>query len=1043
MTRRIVIPHPQPTAFAPVRAERRGGYMPICPKCGKSEYVRISGKKGNRALCENCELFFDAEPGQPGKAKRLRLFLSYPHITEGSFDICGEIAAFLKSRGHEVWFDRDQLTGNHGADWRRSISEGIRNSQMVLACLNRHAVRITDGRRGVCLDELSIAISVKGGNINTVLLEPESLVKPNAALSHRQWLDMSMWRRMHARGEAVFAPWFREKMTELAAMVEQEDNYAFDGEITQIARLLTMTDYRLDKRSLLEKPFVGRKWLAREVDAWLLDPNGGHLCAIYGDPGIGKSAFAVQYAFSSPSVAAIICFEYGNPHYNSASVMIRSLAYQLACRLSDYRAQLLEKLKTPGIFDLDDTELFDQLLVQPLSVRAIDGQHEVLCVVLDGLDECTEGEINTAAEVLGRCADGFPPWLRVLVTSRRDSAVACRIGPDRVLALNGGDPNNLEDIAGYLRRALAQDTPLPAEEIDRTARALCARSDGTFLYAYMAAEAIRAGMMDPTDENAFPDRLSKVFRLWIRRVFPDSAEYRETFRAPLCALIASPEPLPEEEFTRLMNMAETQVWDFKRRMKVFFAEGTDAFGQKTVSFSHRYLRDWLGSEEAGSFAASAADGMKALADGCFRQFTRNPETLSGYETLWLPFFLERADMPAALEAVNASGAYFGRLIKWTDRCVLFGKTAAASALCRNMLANASARGAKWDLVKAYGRIAAIRTDLGELGQALETHEKSLALLETLDREESSAETRRGMAVCREKIANILLARGEPDSACALYRECFAAYREIAGAQDTPETRGALARIRIRIADIRLLKGETEQALALYLEALSIREAIASELGTCEARNGLSVICERTGDTLRRLGRWEEALAYYHRGAEINEALMRDEDTPKVRRGLLLCQSSIADIHMAEGRLDEALEMYEKCLQLNREMAIRTDTPQTRMDLSVSYERISDVYIRQGRLAEAQALYLESLAIREELAEKLGTVNALWNLCATHYSLGRCLEVSGDRARALPHYSKARDLCAAVAGKIPQYSQRRDLMALAVERCKALCESANQ
>ena len=206
---------------------------------------------------------------------------------------------------------------------------------------------------------------------------------------------------------------------------------------------------------------------------------------------------------------------------------------------------------------------------------------------------------------------------------------------------------------------------------------------------------------------------------------------------------------------------------------------------------------------------------------------------------------------------------------------------------------------------------------------------------------------------------------------------------------------------------------------------------------------MSVICERTGDTLRRLGRWEEALAYYHRGAEINEALMRDEDTPKVRRGLLLCQSSIADIHMAEGRLDEALEMYEKCLQLNREMAIRTDTPQTRMDLSVSYERISDVYIRQGRLAEAQALYLESLAIREELAEKLGTVNALWNLCATHYSLGRCLEVSGDRARALPHYSKARDLCAAVAGKIPQYSQRRDLMALAVERCKALCESANQ
>ena len=150
---------------------------PVCPVCRSAESVTVL-KSGKRAFCENCESTFDVSPPEPGERKKpLRLFLSYPHAAEGEYNICDDIAAYLMSRGHDVWFDKDQLNRLHGTDWRRKIADGIRSSQLVLSCLNRHAVRVEAGQRGVCLDELSIAISVKGGNINTVLLEPESVIR--------------------------------------------------------------------------------------------------------------------------------------------------------------------------------------------------------------------------------------------------------------------------------------------------------------------------------------------------------------------------------------------------------------------------------------------------------------------------------------------------------------------------------------------------------------------------------------------------------------------------------------------------------------------------------------------------------------------------------------------------------------------------------------------------------------------------------------------------------------------------------------------------
>ena len=110
----------------------------------------------------------------------MTLFVSYAHREAL---ICRLIVYALKARGHKVWFD--ELNIPHGSDWRSEILKGIERSSGVLSVLSRDAVK----PGGVCLDELSIAVGVRGGNIRTILLEQD--VTPPPTIMSRQWLDLT------------------------------------------------------------------------------------------------------------------------------------------------------------------------------------------------------------------------------------------------------------------------------------------------------------------------------------------------------------------------------------------------------------------------------------------------------------------------------------------------------------------------------------------------------------------------------------------------------------------------------------------------------------------------------------------------------------------------------------------------------------------------------------------------------------------------------------------------------------------------------------
>ena len=358
-----------------------------CPQCGSTEVFA----NGSRCICGACGHRFEA-PAEKQEFESMRLFLSYGHPESA---ICQRIYEALKERGHEPWFDQSNI--RTGDNWRVSIQEGVRSSNAVVACLSPHSTR----ERGVCLDELAIAVGVKGGNVHSILLAPEQEVKPPATIGHEQWLDMSDWKEQKAAGPDVFAEWFRGKMQELFRVLDSKETREFNGQIQYIHDHLNVYYDTSRQNALLQKRFVGRAWLEEKLEHWMDDPAGKRMCLLYGGPGVGKSAFAVHYTHYNSRVAACLFCRSDMEVYNAPRTVIQTLAYLLACRLPEYRQSLLMHLpeNKAELEHLSEKELFARLLEEPLRL-SVDGGHQTMVLVVDGLDECGSPEENALARTL-------------------------------------------------------------------------------------------------------------------------------------------------------------------------------------------------------------------------------------------------------------------------------------------------------------------------------------------------------------------------------------------------------------------------------------------------------------------------------------------------------------------------------------------------------------------------------------------------------------------------------------------------------------------
>ena len=540
------------------------------------------------------------------KLEPLRIFLSYGH--DDNQELVLRIKGDLEGRGHDVWLDKSEI--RTGDDWRRSITDGIVHSQRVISFLSKHSTRDP----GVCRDELAIAVGVKGGNIQTVLVESEQEVQPPQTISHIQWLDMHDWKERKAGSENTWESWYQSQLGEIVRVIESDESRRFAGEIEDLAGLLK--PIRSDARicGLLNKGFYGREWLFDAVENWRTDGGtDSRLFWIMGAPGVGKSAFAAQLTHmrGDTVIAAQFC-EWDKPDHRDARRVVRSIAFQLATRLPDYR-KLIRTL--PEIKELDQKkpeELFEYLLTNPLQT-AIKGGRQRYLILIDALDEASESGRNPLVDILARQAKNLPEWLGIVVTSRPEFDVRTPFQGLNPYPLDTDSESNRDDLRTYLGGRLG---PLLTGRPDaaQLTEQILEKSEGVFLYVERFCHDVHAGHLSLEHPEKFPQGLGGIFVEYFQRQFPDLDDFRKRVRPALRAVLAAREPLPVDVLQDLFDWQVEELNDFVIELGSLFPVSAE-LGEKVIKPYHKSLADWLTDDsKAGPYFVSLLEGHKTLAN---------------------------------------------------------------------------------------------------------------------------------------------------------------------------------------------------------------------------------------------------------------------------------------------------------------------------------------------------------------------------------------------------------------------------------------------
>ena len=311
-----------------------------CPQCYE---LATFSKKRNQFFCPECEESFDPPNIQ---IEPQTIFLSYAHQSEREedYDISEELVWLIKEQlqkdGHTVWIDQEGISA--GVQWRERITSAILGHTHFLSFLSKRSVRDP----GVCLNEIAIALG-SGRQIQTLLTESEEAVCLPLTISHLQWHHLADWKAIKEgqktgpKGED-WNSWFGERMALIRENLSDVQHQKVAGDLQRLKEILEPRTFESDIIKSIEG-FCGRKWLFEACEQWL-NTSTNRLFWLKGSPGIGKSSFAAKLVHQSNSaiVGFFKCEFQGNKSpEQSASECIRTLSYQLAARLPDYRMKLL------------------------------------------------------------------------------------------------------------------------------------------------------------------------------------------------------------------------------------------------------------------------------------------------------------------------------------------------------------------------------------------------------------------------------------------------------------------------------------------------------------------------------------------------------------------------------------------------------------------------------------------------------------------------------------------------------------------------------
>jgi len=597
----------------------------ICPFCGRQNVRAVA----RGFTCADCEFSWSPPAGEGESAGR-KVFLSYGRADAA--DLADRLEADLVRADFKTWRDTREIRS--GREWEEEIKKGLVSSDAMVAVLSPHSVR-TVGAPGpkidsdsVCLDEIAFArYSVPRIPIVPAMVKD---CEPPLSIFRLHFVDLRRWEEDQAYAEAI-----AELLEGLEAAVLGKERFRED------VALLRPWDFD----SILEKKledFVGREWLVAEITKWAENPTAPAL-AIVGDPGCGKSAIAAHLVHRNPE-GRILAYHFCQDDFVDTldpREFVRSVAAMLAGRLPAYADEVAGPSVREALQRDDAVRAFEHGVLGPLT-RIPAPPDGVRLLLVDALDEAmspARGGKPGIVELLTDRLERFPPWIRLVATSRKEQPVLNRLRGQGLTELSAQDPRNLEDLSRYVSMRLQE--PALAARLRATKKtkeavtaALLGGAAGNFLYVKEALVGIERGHHDLDELDALPPELPGLYEKFFKRSFPNPAAYEPVGRI-LDVVAAAEKPLTGRQIARATDLERDDLADYLDRLSSYLPPRTGHDGLVRFAVFHKSLADWLATAPR-PYRASLEQGHRRLATSLWADYERGPSSLSAYALAHLP-----------------------------------------------------------------------------------------------------------------------------------------------------------------------------------------------------------------------------------------------------------------------------------------------------------------------------------------------------------------------------------------------------------------------
>ena len=382
-----------------------------------------------------------------------------------------------------------------------------------------------------------------------------------------------------------------------------------------------------------------------------MDSQGNvvHGVVVVGKPGVGKSALSAQLICSRASSPYIhkriigyhLC-KYSDKATQDPGRFVRNLVDLIARRIPEYGMLIYNSSFIPRVLQTsclrDPYDCFEQAIAIPL--RQIKNERQYYFIIIDALDECASDSAGTSlVQFVKDSYNRLPKWVRLVMTSRNDSAVLSHFDSFPKVHLSSSDARNLQDIEIFIASKLFEDTPFlerakvilglgSSNEVTYLTNKLLTQSEGNFLFAKLMIQYGKDDWHNQADLNKLPKTVGEQYERYLRRAYGSREKIRPAL-AILEILVSTFEPLTEKQIFDVLRIQEKIDFEYDfvyalKGLSHFVTYGED----NTITLFHQTFREWLTSKDnlGSSYYVSKSRGHRRLVEYYINVLRNNPNS---------------------------------------------------------------------------------------------------------------------------------------------------------------------------------------------------------------------------------------------------------------------------------------------------------------------------------------------------------------------------------------------------------------------------------